>query len=464
MTAAWRLFTTALAVRIAYVAAIVAVGGRDALLSNDSYGFLLNAATLAEQFGSGMPSGWTWLGPDTGVMPVFPLILAGFSAVFGASAAFAFVAAQAVADSLTCVVVAGIAQRVRTGLYWPAGLFAAFNPTMVAMSGLVLTDTLFTLFVTLALSAALRWIAAPGNLHVAVALGVWLGLALATRAVILPALFALAIYMVGVAIVRRAPLLRSAAQVGLALVIALAFLFPVVARNVAQYDSFAITSQTGAHSLLWIVPLAQEAKDGTPRAVTVARLKEAVAAHVPDGIKSNPFAQSRAMSNLAWEQLAELGVGPLVEAWLRGIAINLAAPAMTMIQPLARLPRAGFMDTPGDGFWDKTSNFLAGGNALYSWVLLIGGIGVAGFRLVQVVGLYRGAVPGSAAGNVDQLAFALLVLWGIFVLLVSGPVATPKYRLPMEPVLCVLFAFGWSALHDRFGRGRARSGFPSRAG
>jgi hypothetical protein len=40
--------------------------------------------------------------------------------------------------------------------------------------------------------------------------------------------------MVGVAIVRRAPLLRSAAQVGLALVIALAFLFPVVARNVAQ--------------------------------------------------------------------------------------------------------------------------------------------------------------------------------------------------------------------------------------
>jgi hypothetical protein len=40
------------------------------------------------------------------------------------------------------------------------------------------------------------------------------------------------------------------------------------------------------------------------------------------------------------------------------------------------------------------------------------------------------------------------VLWVSFVLAVNGPVASPKYRLPVEPALCLLTGAGFVALRD----------------
>jgi hypothetical protein len=42
-----------------------------------------------------------------------------------------------------------------------------------------------------------------------------------------------------------------------------------------------------------------------------------------------------------------------------------------------------------------------------------------------------------------------MLSWIAYILLVSGPVASPKYRLPIEPVLMVLLAAGYCALRDR---------------
>jgi hypothetical protein len=44
-----------------------------------------------------------------------------------------------------------------------------------------------------------------------------------------------------------------------------------------------------------------------------------------------------------------------------------------------------------------------------------------------------------------------------YFLLVSGPIATPKYRLPMEPVLIVLAAIPLARIAERWRRAPAKS-------
>jgi hypothetical protein len=43
----------------------------------------------------------------------------------------------------------------------------------------------------------------------------------------------------------------------------------------------------------------------------------------------------------------------------------------------------------------------------------------------------------------------LLAGWCLYILVINGPVASPKYRLPMEPTLVVLWGAGYVMLRDR---------------
>ena len=61
--------------------------------------------------------------------------------------------------------------------------------------------------------------------------------------------------------------------------------------------------------------------------------------------------------------------------------------------------------------------------------------------LVQLVGVY------TLIGEVNDRAILLLFFfWILFILAANGPVASPKYRLPIEPVLMVLAGAGFHRL------------------
>ncbi len=145
------------------------------------------------------------------------------------------------------------------------------------------------------------------------------------------------------------------------------------------------------------------------------------------------------------EELARLGIAAIAKAWVIGAAINIAAPAIIISPPIARLPRTGFYATTGQTVFDKIRNYLFhSDNAIYAWALLIGVAGVALVRLLQLCGLFalireRDAWPITI----------LFVLWIGFILAANGPIASPKYRLPIEPVLCVLTGAGFAFLRGR---------------
>ena len=84
----------------------------------------------------------------------------------------------------------------------------------------------------------------------------------------------------------------------------------------------------------------------------------------------------------------------------------------------------------------------------YQVLLLLGLLGMLPFLALEATGLVMLArrMPWAAACAGGVLAYFLLP---------SGPLAAPKYRLPMEPVLIVLAAIPLARLAERRKAGKA---------
>jgi hypothetical protein len=188
-----------------------------------------------------------------------------------------------------------------------------------------------------------------------------------------------------------------------------------------------------------------EAKDGTSHADGVAQINARFPEIRAEGELADPFKRSRAMNRAAMEMLAELGPVPIAKAWVFGAAINLLSPALILTSPVRALPRTGFYDTPGETKADKVVNFLFhNDNRLYGWLLLLSSVGTLLCRVVQLNGAWRMLRNGLGGDRLGLVLGLWLAAWIGFVLAINGPIASAKYRAPMEPVLAVLIAAGWT--------------------
>ncbi|MGD9922893.1 MAG: ArnT family glycosyltransferase [Pseudorhodoplanes sp.] len=434
------LFLFALAIRWTYALGVYAAMGDSGIISADGHGYMSDARRMVEHLSAGTLQAAQWLGTDRSTMPVFSWLLALNVMAFGDKGAFAYVLTQGVIDAVTCLFVYAMAAMVSGRFALPAGIAAALNPTQIVLSGLVYTDTPFLLFVAIMLFGSLRWLRAP-SLGSALIIGIGIGGAALTRILILPWLPVLIVFLLGVVFFRRTFALRHLAHAAVIAALTVSCVVPVISRNVFEHGAFALTSQGGVHLAYWVVPLVKEAKDGTPWERTSEAMSKRVKAKYPD-MPKNPFEASRLTAEVGREALGELGYAAIVKAWVTGAVINLAAPAIILSPPVAQLPRTGFYATPGAHIVEKVVNFMfRSDNRIYAWVLLLGVAGVALVRLLQLIGLV-------AVARVAPAAALLAVLWVSFILAVNGPVASPKYRLPVEPALCLLTGAGFVLLRD----------------
>jgi 4-amino-4-deoxy-L-arabinose transferase-like glycosyltransferase len=437
---ALKIFLMALAIRWAYAILLFLSMGEDGLKGVDSIGYVIDANRFSDAILRGALSGWQWLSPQPHIMPLFGWALTLHVLAFGALGPLAFVLTQCVCDAATCIVVYATARALNERYATPAGIAAAINPTQIVISGYVFSDTIFVLFIALSLYAAVRWMSEP-RWHRAALCGLAVGAAALTRpqaALWMPVLcVSLALYLVVARRLNR----RNLAQLGGAAAIMALCLAPVLWRNVAQYGSFALTPQGGLHLARWVVPLVAEAHDATPWQQASEDMERRTRERFgPSPL--NPFEASRQYSSVGLEELGKLGVIAAAKSWMIGAAINLGSPAIVLSPPVLTLPRTGYFATPGRSMLEKIENFLfRSESALYTWALLLGITGVVIVRLLQLVGF---------AALVRQRecwpALSLFVLWSVFVLATNGPIATPKYRLPIEPVLMVMAGAGLSGV------------------
>ncbi|MGD9537738.1 MAG: hypothetical protein AB7P52_08840 [Alphaproteobacteria bacterium] len=454
----------ALGLRLAYTLGVYLALGPDGLLIEDSGMYVSLALSFIEHGDFVAMVGGGAVLPVTERMPLYVIFLVAHFFIQGSAHPLFPALTQAALDALTCVLVARLAARFDPRLLLPAGLIAALNPTQIVVGATLLTDSIFLLICTVGLTAALDWMRRP-SWRSAILLGAALALGISARAMLVPWLVAVIVLLPLGALWLRTLRPAALAHLVLAGVIAVACQAPILARNISEYGTAQLTSQTGTHAMGWVVPLVREAKDGTSQAEGARELDRAYRARYGDAEPDNPFESSRRRTDFAYEAWAELGLGATAKAWLMGAAINLFSPGVILATPISKLPRTGFFDTPGESKLDKVRSFLfANDNAAYAWALLLGTLGVILARAAQAAGLAVGFAKGGPGARERRVMLVFLLIWAAYILAVNGPIASPKYRLPIEPVAALLFAlalvscFAW--LRKR-AAGRART--PARA-
>lgn len=433
--AVFAVFAAALAARLVYLAAIY--DGPSSLAHVDSNMWLDLARDPA-----------IWLGTHER-MPLYPLFLKLHFALFGEAAPLAAIVSQMAIDAAACVAILRLAEAIRPGAGAWAGFLAAFNPTQIVMAGVLLGDSLYMAQLAFGFLAFARWwrAGAPSGARHGVAAGLWFGAALLNRAMMWPFLPVLGLALFVLALRHGAPLARAwrvpAAVLGIVALCAA----PQVARNWAAHGEASLSSQGGAHMALWVYPLAKEAADGTPYWRTVERVRADYAARGGTFDGARPFAESALYARLGREGLAEVGIGGMAKAWAMGGAINLASPATLMIPRVMALPRTGFYATEGDTPLEKAWNFVTRSSSAVYVAWLAGGAALEWpVRALAVAGLMLALIAAQA-----RAAALFAGLWAGYVLAVLGPIASAKYRLPIEP-----FAMAFAGYAIATWRARAR--------
>src|SRR5262249_20370600 len=308
------VFLLALLVRLINVALLTQ---REAFFAEqDTFAYWMLGAALAKP-----ETFWPTLSEMTDRMPFYPLLLAAIQHAFG-DAPRVVALIQAATDAATCAVIAALGALISPRVGLIAGILAALSPTLIVFSTQILTDSLFLFFFALMLLADARFLLRP-SAGLAIGAGLSGGLALVTRPVVPPLLAAAVPLLFAVAFVQRRSLGLAITAPTLLALAAAAPIAPALLRNLAHYQSFALTSQTGDHLALWIVPLVTQRADGTPYQVTVDRIEERYrqkTAQVSTEM-TNPFRRNAVQTELAREEMARLPLDAYAKAWLEGMVV-----------------------------------------------------------------------------------------------------------------------------------------------
>jgi hypothetical protein len=417
------LFAFAFSIRLLYLAVI----GLDAeALSHPDSSLFVHIANDTD---------W-WRGTHSR-MPFYPIFLRLHFSIFGADALWAPIVTQMAVDALACVAISRTSEAICRGSGRWAGLFAAFNPTQIVLAGALLGDSLFVSCFVGGFLALARWSRGDSS---PVAIGIWLGVALLNRALIWPFLPVIGVAMA----VRASGIDRIRAPIIVLLIVGL-FAAPIIVRNWAETGSAALTSQGGVHMAFWLYPLTREAADGTPYAVSVAAARERFEALGGARPEITAFEASALYSQVAREGLRDVGLVGIAKSWVVGALINLASPATQMIPTVMALPRTGFYDTVGASPLEKIKNFVfySSGRDYIAWIF----VGIAIEWPIRLIALLGFLIAWRARTTRAAAVFALL--WVGYILAVQGPVASAKYRLPIEPVAMVFVGVAISRFERR---------------
>jgi hypothetical protein len=146
----------------------------------------------------------------------------------------------------------------------------------------------------------------------------------------------------------------------------------------------------------------------------------------------NPFHSSTVYSELARETLAVQPVSAIAKAWAIGAVKTVATPALLHDQRVRGLSNASFHSTSGS-LPQRVWQYLADNTPSYRFVAVVTMVGAASASILQLFG----AVIWFRQARLRWSFGAAIVM---YFMVLNGPVADAKYRLPMEPVLIVATA------------------------
>ena len=443
------LFLFALAVRLAYQAALSGWGGTNFDVDSAMYmGFAGNILESGQMGRADAP------GPHSERMPLYPYFLALIFYLTGGMNIGAAVTSQAIFDSLTVLAVAYLAAAIDRRWALPAGILAALWPNLIINAAYILSDTLFVGFFSWGLAACLWASRKPRPAAWLIASGVGFGLALLTRPVLMVfpvfLLPALAWFLKGAMPTDWPKAVRMAA---LPVIVMYAFVGPRMVDTYRHYGTPVVSTQVGWHAANYVYPCLRTAWTcGDLRALRAENqtLHSARLAALPPEDAANPVITDRLWRDLAVERISTLPLAQIAYGTLAGVTLNLFHTSISQLGYQFKLRRssvlAGVM-TPGATFSERIARLRHAATTEWFTLAWLAGLMVLGIsRLIQLGGLVSGVRQKDMRGPILFLFFVAL-----YFLVVNGPIGYARYRLPMEPTLIVLLVAGLagSGLLDR---------------
>jgi len=209
-------------------------------------------------------------------------------------------------------------------------------------------------------------------------------------------------------------------------------------KNHNKYESFALTSQNGTHLQNWVVSEVVMLRDGVGREEALTRLQtktNKALAKLSPSQQINPFARSSQQVDTALDEIVATPTHVIVKSWMQGAVINLAAPALMIDKRVRQLPHISFASDTRGNLYSRTWQFISGSSSIYAVALVASAAGAIIVSLIQLAGFF-------VQVRVNMMLAILSALTVAYFLLISGPVGSPKYRLPIEPILIIWFGCG----------------------
>jgi 4-amino-4-deoxy-L-arabinose transferase-like glycosyltransferase len=377
-----------------------------------------------------------FLGVGTERMPGYPLFIASIYSFFGENI-WNIILVQILVDSASCVMIALTAQLLFGRGFFIAGGISVINLNMIMLSSSLLTDTLFLFLFVMFIFSLFQYLKNE-KITWLFLLIIFISLATLVRSFSSYLLPILLISLVGWRVWKKDSFLKISMLVTLHIIIIGILLGGVYQRNYQQYDSIALSSQTGGHVLGWVVPATyqysgqgdyQEGQELAKRGLASALQRDKL-----EALSLNPFKSSSYQTNVGKDVLFELGFLNILKAWVVGSTINLLAPSVAYAPALRAMEHPSFYETEGNGIVEKLFNYIKHSSGfLYLSILAVGTIISVIFTMLALIGVFK-MISRLPPITVTTLLF----LVGYFIA-ITGPIIGVKYRLPIEPIL-TLFA------------------------
>lgn len=412
----------------------------------DSGIYLMGAKSWVE-------SGFFSVATDTGFraeterMPGYFVFLIPFVSGFESSVPL-IVATQSFIDATSCVLIARLAAFVDSHLAIISGITAAFWHNTILHSSLILTETIF-LFLLCCLLVTSAFFLTTSKLRYAVLAGLICGLAISTRTVVIFLPIAMALAALLIALYKRQKFYTGLLAGSLVMVFCALPLAPVLYRNIEKYNTVQLTSQNGVFLLNWIVGQTKAFQSGQGFDHESNLLNEKLSRHLQQKYKNpsslNPFEVSKERIELATRELDSIPTTMIVNSWISGAIQNLASPSFAIDPRVRQLNENSFYNSKGKNIFEKALNFIEHNNPTFVTILLLGILSTFIFSIVQLFGFFF-------LFKKHKWAAIFGLLYVLYFLLISGPVGSAKYRIPIEPALIIFQATFFLHCFSRFSK------------
>ena len=217
---------------------------------------------------------------------------------------------------------------------------------------------------------------------------------------------------------------------------------PLLIKNIVKYDSFSLTSQNGTHLQNWVASEVVILRDGVGREKAVTRLQtktNKALAKLSSSQQINPFIRSAQQVDTALDEIVATPTLVIVKSWMQGAVINLAAPALIIDKRVRQLPHISFADDTSGNLHARTWQFISGSSTIYVMVLVVSAAGAIIVSLIQLAGFL-------VQVRINMMLAVLSALTVAYFIIINGPIGSPKYRLPIEPILIIWLGCGLLSL------------------